>query len=367
MGRKLVLFALVWLFSCGLCFSELSSVSKLSPEDSSDLAQAALAYQNEDWLSAVFFFKKLVSAPGSASDENYFMLIKSEIYAGEYREAQSDCENFLAQFPSSPYSEYVEYQNGRLLHLVSRNEDAILRLSDFCHENPKSELYPSALFWIGEAFYAEYNFDSARGLYERIVNDYPSCDKVSQAQYKIDLIDRRSREEKLLYLLKVIGEENLSTREEYERQLRAGQIAGSDPKVYDFETETFDEKENPSEISELPSISLSEDVVAESEVKNEIKDESLSLEEEAPDFGSVKQKSDEGKGKPLYSADFSEKQVVKSVKEPSILLKQVTVGNKKSVSSDTNDISDDAALYILKLKSKELRRILEEEGEGISK
>ena len=43
---------------------------------------------------------------------------------------------------------------------------------------------------------------------------------VSAAQYRIDAIDQKSREEKLLYLLKVTGEENLAAREEYERQIK---------------------------------------------------------------------------------------------------------------------------------------------------
>ena len=218
--KKSVLAFFILCFSFSLAFAESAPRAKLSATESANLKQGADAYKNEDWASAIFFLRKVVSAPGNANDETMFMLIKSEIYAGEYRQAQNDCEKFLNQFALSPYSEYIQYQNGRLLHLLSRNEDAVLSLSDFCHQNPESELYPLALFWIAESFYDEYNFDSARGLYERVVTDYSACEKAPLAQYKLDLIERREREEKLLYLLKVIGEENLSTREEYERQLR---------------------------------------------------------------------------------------------------------------------------------------------------
>ncbi len=206
-------FALI-LLACQSVFSKDSS------SGSENLERGYDAYKMEDWTSAVFYLKKAVASPQSATEENYFMLIKSEIFAGEYKQAQSDCELFLEQYSFSRYTPYIKYQNGRLLHLLGKNEKAILFLSDFCHEYQGDELYPLALFWVAESFYDEYNFDSARGIYTRIVSDFSSSDYAADAEYKLALIDRRNREEKLLYLLKVTGEENLSTREEYERQIK---------------------------------------------------------------------------------------------------------------------------------------------------
>ena len=208
MRKKLLFAAFIMTFSFLPVFSQGVSKGRLSVDESANLKQGADAYKNGDWTSAIFFLRKVVAVPQTVSDENMFMLIKSEIFAGEYRQAQNDCEKFMEQFTFSPYFEYVSYQNGRLLHLLARNDDAILSLSDFCHQNPDSELYPLALFWIAECFYDEYNFDSARALYERVVSDFAACEKAPQSQYKLDLIERRAREEKLLYLLKVIGEEN---------------------------------------------------------------------------------------------------------------------------------------------------------------
>lgn len=220
MSRRFFLIAFFSLFSIMIVIPQSISRAGISDSSNANLKQGAEAYKNGDWTSAIFFLKKVVASPKYATEENMFMLIKSEAYAGEYRQAQEDCEKFLSHFPLSQYGEYIKYQNGRLLHLLARNEDAILFLADFCHQSPESELYPLALFWLAECFYDEYNFDPARALYERVTGDYPACEKAPLAQYKLDLIERRGREEKLLYLLKVIGEENLSTREEYERQLR---------------------------------------------------------------------------------------------------------------------------------------------------
>ena len=231
----LAVFFLVFSFCPGV-FAQVSGVSNGISD--SDLRQGYASFRNEDWISATMFLRKAVSSALNLTDENYFMLIKSEIYSGEYKMAQSDCEKFLSLFPLSVYASHVQYQNGRMLHLLGKNEDAVLALSDFCRQHYDDELYPLALYWIAESFYDEYNFDSAQGIYKRIVSEFPGCEKSADSQYKLDLIAQRAREEKLLYLLKVIGEENLSTREEYERQIKIYEMQdklGLNKKVIDLQ------------------------------------------------------------------------------------------------------------------------------------
>lgn len=213
----------------GFCMALLAALAVMplcaqQVSASSDRADALMsgyeAYRNEDWTSAMFFFRKAVSVSDAATDETWYMLVMSEVFAGEYRNALDDCDSFLRQFPFSLYVPYILYQRGKSQHYLRQNENAILTLSDFCHQYPDHSLYASALYWIAESFYAEYNYDAARALYERIVTDFPRDTKVGAAQYRIDAIDQKGREAKLLYLLKVTGEENLAAREEYERQLR---------------------------------------------------------------------------------------------------------------------------------------------------
>lgn len=225
LGKKIRAFLIfILIFSlCGFLFAQ-----GLSESSDSSARQGYEAFRNGDWSAASMFLRKAVSIPVNATDENYFMLIKSEIYSGEYKMAEEDCVRFLEKFPLSVYAPFVQYQNGRMLHLLGKNEESVIALSDFCKQHYDDELYPLALFWIAECFYDEYNFDTAKGLYERLVNDFPNSEKAKDAQYKLDLISQRAREEKLLYLLKVIGEENLSTREEYERQLKVCQLGGKD-------------------------------------------------------------------------------------------------------------------------------------------
>lgn len=144
----------------------------------------------------------------------------SEMYAENYTSVLADCGTFLSSFPESPLAAYVQYQKGRTLHFLGQNEDAVLVLSDFCHQNPSNEMYPSALYWMAECFYADYNFETARTMYEKIVTSYPDDAKAAEAANKLDMISQREREQKLLYLLKVTSEEYLSSRENYEKQIK---------------------------------------------------------------------------------------------------------------------------------------------------
>lgn len=357
MLKRFAALAFFSFFSIFCLFPQTASKSKLSAADSANLKQGADAYKKEDWTSAIFFLRKVVSVPGNVSDENLFMLIKSEIYAGEYRQAQNDCEKFLEQFTSSPYTEYVRYQNGRLLHLLARNEDAVLSLSDFCHQNPDSELYPLALYWIAESFYDEYNFESARGLYERVVNDFPGCEKAPQAQYKLDLIERRSREEKLLYLLKVIGEENLSTREEYERQLR----------VYALEDESgvrhllLDSQARIAELEAL--LEQGGALPAEPEPEPSAVTEPSESAESGENPGERAASPEPEKGAPggVSKPEKPNVQIIQSVNEPSIRVKQNPGGQGTSAVKNTNASSKDTELHTLKRKARQLQYLLEDQ------
>lgn len=359
MSKKIVLIAFFSLFSVCFTFSQNATRTKKSTIDEANYQQGAEAYKKEDWTSAIFFLRKVVSVPGNVTDEILFMLIKSEIYAGEYRQAQNDCEKFLDRFPSGPYSEYVKYQNGRLLHLLSRNEDSILVLSDFCHQHSDSNLYPSALFWIAEGFYDEYNFESARALYERVVNDFPASEKSPQAQYKLDLIERREREEKLLYLLKVIGEENLSTREEYERQLR----------VYSLEDESGIKHsllEAQARIAELEALLEQGDYIS-SESPDEEQNEETAAAEAKSNEGLAGEENNKTEPSGISKPKEPVTHVIQSVTEPSFRVKQTKSGHGKTAVKAASETEKNAEVQALKRKAKQLQYLLEEQSEDSKK
>ena len=192
---------------------------------SSESAKAAFvegcrAYSEGDWSSARFMLQKAVSYPENVTPDTYYMLISAEINSGDDKRALDDCNYYLENFPDSVYYPRISCQKGKVLYRLGEYEKAIITLSDFCHQNEDDDLYPYALFYIGESLFAGYKYDEARSIYERILNEYPDSDKVPASQYRIETIDQRKREEKLIYLLKQTGEEYLAAKEDYEKQLR---------------------------------------------------------------------------------------------------------------------------------------------------
>ena len=57
-------------------------------------------------------------------------------------------------------------------------------LSDFAAKYPGHKLIPNALYWKGEAFYAEKDFDNAILTFQDVVDKYPRGEKAPDAMYK---------------------------------------------------------------------------------------------------------------------------------------------------------------------------------------
>ena len=209
-------------FTAGLFFAVLSVYlfSASAGSGTSAFVEACKAYTKGEWSEAKFMLKKAVTYPENMNPDTYYMLISSEIYDGDNRGALDDCNFFIDNFPQSIYYSRICYQKGRLLYTLGEYEKSVIVLSDFCHRYGDDELYSYALFYIGESLFAGYKYDEACDIYERIVNEYPDSPKTPAAQYRLETILQRGREEKLLYLLKQTGEEYLAAKEEYERQLR---------------------------------------------------------------------------------------------------------------------------------------------------
>lgn len=214
--RKVYTLLILFLLSGYSLFSQASGQSL----PVTAFVQGAKAFSSGEWTSSIFLLRKAVSYPENFNPDTWYMLITAEMYAGEYKNAYQDCETYMQNFPESPYDSYVLYHRGRALFCMGEYEKSVLILSDFCHLYPDHEMYPSALYWIAEAFFEAYNYDDAEVLYSAIVNDYSDDAKADSAQYRLEIIKQAAREEKLIYLLKETGEEYLAAKEEYERQLR---------------------------------------------------------------------------------------------------------------------------------------------------
>lgn len=62
--------------------------------------------------------------------------------------------------------------------------EARQKFEKFAKDNPKHELAPNALFWIGETYYGEKKFDDAILAYESLLKKHPQHDKTRGAMLK---------------------------------------------------------------------------------------------------------------------------------------------------------------------------------------
>lgn len=274
MKRGIVLVALLcfWcnLFGVGLWAQE-------TDEQNLSMLQGYEAFRNGDWLSSLFFLRRATSYEG-ASEEAWYLLILSEMYGEEYESAVKTCQRYMSLFPEGSFYPLVEYQYGRALYCAGQYQGAVSQLTDFCHSYPSSEFYPSAIFYIAESFFSEYNYPSAKVLYQRLVDDFPNAERTPEARDRLRAIAQAEREEKLLYLLRVTGEEYLAAKEDYEKQLRKYQSEDSMGLQDQLSKNLSDMNDMQSAVNELQNKNA-EQARRITELEEENKDLQLSAEE----------------------------------------------------------------------------------------
>ena len=210
-----------------VCFAlVLCAVSLVQAQDApryaydEDLVYGLEAYKNKDWSNALFFLRKASGVKESSSEEVWLLMILTEMHVSDYYAVLRDADVFSRRFPSSRYIPHIEYQIQLARFGLGLYEESAEGFSAFAATYSDHPLLPSALFWAGESLYRQYEYARALPLYKRVVDEYPESSKYAESVYRIELLKQREREEKLLYLLRVTGEEAASAREDYERQVK---------------------------------------------------------------------------------------------------------------------------------------------------
>ncbi len=86
-----------------------------------------------------------------------------------------------AEVETVPASAPAEYKQGMEALRNADYQGAIQKLREFLRKSPKSELADNAQYWIGEAFYAQRDFNRAILEFNEVLLRYPKGDKVPAA------------------------------------------------------------------------------------------------------------------------------------------------------------------------------------------
>ena len=76
------------------------------------------------------------------------------------------------------------YDQGYTLYKQARYDDARQVLRQYAAENPETKLTDNALFWVGESYYAQAQYEQAILEYDKVIQTFPRADKVPSALLK---------------------------------------------------------------------------------------------------------------------------------------------------------------------------------------
>jgi len=79
------------------------------------------------------------------------------------------------------------YKAGYKAIVSGSNEEGRQGLFSFLLKYPKHELADNALYWIGESYYAQQSWSDAIRYFQRVIDEYPECNKVPDAMVKAAL------------------------------------------------------------------------------------------------------------------------------------------------------------------------------------
>jgi tol-pal system protein YbgF len=79
------------------------------------------------------------------------------------------------------------YKAGYKAIVSGSNEEGRQGLFAFLLKYPKHELADNALYWIGESYYAQQSWSDAIRYFQRVMDEYPECNKVPDAMVKAAL------------------------------------------------------------------------------------------------------------------------------------------------------------------------------------
>ncbi|MBW2123070.1 MAG: tol-pal system protein YbgF [Deltaproteobacteria bacterium] len=85
----------------------------------------------------------------------------------------------------SPPDERKLYQGAFKAYSRGEYREAISRFEEFLAAFPSSDLADNALYWIGECYYGNEDFERAVSAWLKLVDRYPLGNKVADALYKI--------------------------------------------------------------------------------------------------------------------------------------------------------------------------------------
>jgi tol-pal system protein YbgF len=93
---------------------------------------------------------------------------------GEYEDALHSYDALLTRYPTSHWAPYAQYAKGEIYYVKEGDyRRAITEWTKVVENYPEHELAPHALYHVGECYEKLKEWDRARAIYKRLVEEYP--------------------------------------------------------------------------------------------------------------------------------------------------------------------------------------------------
>ncbi len=151
-----------------------------------ELAVAQLQIALEELISEEEAPPPPILLPGSDQDnyQSAFDLLRT----GDYEEAASAYEQFLAVFPSSPLADNAQYWLAETYYVQRQYMAALPAFQLVVDDYPGSSKLPDALLKIGFCNYELQQWDAARDSLERVIREFPATTAARLATQRLERI-----------------------------------------------------------------------------------------------------------------------------------------------------------------------------------
>jgi len=180
------------------------------------------------------------------------------------REAQQDKDLALK----------AEYELANILYQIGEEQSAIKKYSQFIKSHPNSEITPTLVFWLGQYYHKNSQFERARRNFETLVRMYPKHNLAPEAKYQIGLIFLSEGKydnalQMLERLLDITDQKSIRAK----TMLAIGDLLSQDGQqekaieVYNELTQLISPKDIESVIKSMPKQKIESEVLADAEIK----------------------------------------------------------------------------------------------------
>lgn len=154
------------------------------PPSSATLAQPEVAPQDKVQPSTDVIDQP-INAPQNKAETLYEQALQHVQQSGDFSQSRSLFNQFIQQYPTHDLRVNALYWIGETYYGDKQYEDAILQFQDVIQNHPEHQKTPAALMKQGLAFYALGDSNNAKVILQKVITDYPDSAEAQKSKTRL--------------------------------------------------------------------------------------------------------------------------------------------------------------------------------------